>query len=77
MSQPIQSKMAGDDAAGLNVKELASALGVSAHYVYQMRACGFEMDGLLRTNQKATVNRAVRWIRRRRFRLLNGKGMVE
>lgn len=77
MSRPIQSRMAGDDAASLNVKELAAALGVSAHYVYQMRACGFEMDGLLRTNRKATVNRAVRWIRRKGFRLMNGKGIAD
>lgn len=76
MSRPIQSRMAGDDAASLNVKELAAALGVSAHYVYQMRACGFEMDGLLRMNRKATVNRAVRWIRRKGFRLMNGRGIA-
>ena len=42
------------------VKELAGSLGVSAHFVYQMRACGFTMrwDARLRTTVVGKVRNA-------------------
>ena len=61
----------------LCVKELAAGLGVSAQYVYQMRACGFVMEGLKRYNRTSTVEAAVAWVRENDFRLVQGKGKVE
>ena len=56
------------------VKGLAEALGVSATYVYQMRACGFVMNGVRRSGQTATVKAATEWIQRTGFRMVNGRG---
>ena len=60
----------------LTVKELADALGVSQRYIYQMRRCGFQMDGLKRDSQTTTLLAAVVWIVKNDFRMSNGKGRV-
>ena len=59
----------------LCVKELAAAMQVGTHFVYQMRAHGFKMDGL-RGNQTATVAEAVGWIKENDFRLVHGRGVT-
>lgn len=64
-------------AAGLLVKELAWALGVSSRFVYQMRACGFPMRGDTRQRQTATLPEARAWIKAHRFRLKHGVGIIE
>jgi hypothetical protein len=50
------------DPEKLCVKELAAALQVSTKYVYQMRARGFEMQGVKRSCRTATVAAAEAWI---------------
>ena len=60
----------------LVVKELADALGVGKHYVYQMRRCGFVMRGETKDNQVASLGEAVVWIEDNDFRLVNGVGMT-
>lgn len=70
--------------AQLTVKELSAALGVSAHFVYQMRACGFPMaerllDGYgLRPVLTATIAEAEAWIEANNFHLIhaNGAGVI-
>lgn len=64
--------------APLCVKELASALGVSAHFVYQMRACGFvmEWDADIR-GASATEAGAREWIKATNFRIVKGRGRIE
>lgn len=52
----------------LVVKELADALGVGKHYVYQMRRCGFKMHGHSKDNQTATLSEALAWIKSNNFR---------
>ena len=58
------------------VKGLAFDLGVSVRYVYEMRRCGFTMEGLKRCNQTATTRQAVAWIEENDFRMIDGKGLV-
>ena len=65
------------DAVPLRVKELAPALGVSMSYVYQMRACGFKMEGGSRDNQTASLAAARRWIAETRFRVVKGRGQLK
>lgn len=60
----------------LFVKELAVALGVSTRFIYQMRACGFVMEGDVHQRQKATVAEARAWIKENNFRLIKSKGMI-
>lgn len=61
----------------LCVKELANALQVSTKFVYQMRACGFEMAGREhQNNQTASTAAAAAWIQRHDFRIVRGKGVV-
>lgn len=60
----------------LVVKELAWELGVSDHYVYQMRHCGFKMDGDRRCNQTAKLRHARAWIYEHEFRLVDSLGVV-
>jgi hypothetical protein len=58
-------------------KELAAALSVSVHFVYQMRACGFTMtwDSTARC-EVADPREARAWLRRTKFRVVNGRGKV-
>lgn len=60
----------------LCVKALASALGVSSRYVYEMRRCGFQMEGNGHYQQVSTVEVARLWIDTQGFKILNGKGIV-
>ena len=60
----------------LCVKELANSLGASVRFVYQMRACGFPMRGILRNNCTATVKEALAWIEANNFRLVKGVGVT-
>ncbi len=60
----------------LCVKALAAEMRVSTRFIYQMRACGFKMDGPFRRAQTASVRQAAKWIRARDFRLLNGTGVI-
>jgi hypothetical protein len=61
----------------LLIKELATALGVSTRFIYQMRACGFPMTGDTRQRQKATLAEARAWISANNFRLNDGKGVTD
>jgi hypothetical protein len=61
----------------LVVKELADYLGVSLKFVYQMRHCGFKMDGDFKDNQTTTARAAVAWIEQEDFRLVNGVGLTK
>lgn len=61
----------------LCVKELAAALQVGTTFVYQMRACGFQMNGRFRHEQTATVQEAIQWVRDNDFRLVNGRGVTK
>lgn len=59
----------------LCVKELAEALGVSVHYVYQMRACGFGMEWDGGSHCYTAPEEAAReWIGRNGFVIHNGRG---
>ena len=64
----------------LTVKELAWELGVSVHYIYQMRACGFPMQEKLlagyglRPVLTATLREAVEWIEENNFHLIHEHG---
>ena len=60
----------------LCVKELAWELKVSPRYVYEMRRCGFAMDGPSKDFTVATVEAAREWIRAKKFRILNGYGFT-
>jgi hypothetical protein len=64
------------DPEKLCVKELADALEVSTRYVYQMRACGFVMEGFRPHGQTTTVKTAVEWIEKNDFRVVRGVGRV-
>lgn len=68
-----------NDAEHLCVKELAAAIQVGTHFVYQMRACGFTMHGPngRRGNRTATAAEAARWIKENEFRLVNGRGVAK
>jgi hypothetical protein len=59
----------------LCVKCLAPVLGVSVRYVYEMRRCGFEMQGRP-GEQRCTVAEAVAWIEASDFRMVRGRGRV-
>lgn len=59
------------------VKELASSMLVSERYIYEMRRLGFKMSGVKHTNQTATVNDAVAWIRANDFRMVRGIGSIK
>ena len=61
----------------LCVKELAAALQVSTRYVYEMRRCGFPMEGRHHMNQTATVTAAVQWIENNDFRMVRCCGVVQ
>ena len=61
----------------LLVKELATSLGVSTRFIYQMRACGFPMRGDTRYRQKATLEDARAWIEDNNFRLKDGVGVTD
>lgn len=62
----------------LCVKELAVAMEVGTHFVYQMRACGFPMERVhgRRGRRTSTLANAVRWIEENEFRLVQGRGVV-
>jgi hypothetical protein len=60
----------------LCVKGLASSLGVSVRYVYEMRRCGFHMEGRSKDNQTATNRQAVDWITENDFKICDGVGYV-
>ena len=58
-------------------KELAQALSVSVHFVYQMRACGFAMTWDSRTRCNVSNPKKARyWLKKTKFRLLDGRGKV-
>lgn len=61
----------------LSVKELAFKLGVSRHFVYQMRARGFPMawDCDLR-GYSTTEIEARTWLKATLFRLRDGRGVI-
>jgi hypothetical protein len=61
----------------LCVKSLAFELGVSSRYVYEMRRCGFVMEGRRKDNQTATVKEAVVWIEQNDFKMVDGVGKVQ
>jgi hypothetical protein len=65
------------DDAKLVAKELASALGVSIRYVYEMRKCGFQMVGEINYNQETTLKDARFWIHSNNFRIIRGVGRVD
>ncbi len=69
--------MINNSASNLTIKELAPCLGVSRHYVYQMRACGFVMEGVKHSNQTTTVEAALHWIKETQFRLHDGRGVIK
>lgn len=58
------------------VKELAFSLGVSVRYVYEMRRCGFKMDGCANRNQTATIKQAVDWMTENDFKMIHGAGIT-
>lgn len=58
----------------LRVKELAPAIGKTVRYVYEMRRCGFRMNGCGRYNQECTVKEAKDWILKTGFRIIHGRG---
>jgi hypothetical protein len=60
----------------LSVKQLAASLGVSPRFIYQMRACGFPMNGDTLNRQAATLDEARAWIKTHNFRLVRGEGIV-
>ena len=60
----------------LCVKELADKLGISVRYVYEMRRCGFKMDGAGRFNQTTSKQRALAWIEENDFHMIDGAGIV-
>lgn len=60
----------------LCVKELASSLGVSTRYVYEMRRCGFTMEGLLKINRTSTAKEAAKWVIENDFRIVDGFGRI-
>lgn len=61
-----------------SVKELAGTLGVSAHFVYQMRACGFRMTWDYTSHcSLATEAEARSWLRRKCFRVIKGRGVIK
>lgn len=61
----------------LCVKELALSLGVSVRYVYEMRRCGFIMEGFRRCQQTSTVKEAIIWIGQNDFKMVDGVGRVQ
>lgn len=62
----------------LCVKELAAKIGVSTHYVYQMRAAGFPMRWDTTSHCYVTTwHAALRWRETRRFRLVRGRGRLK
>lgn len=61
----------------LCVKGLAFSLGVSVRYVYEMRRCGFTMEGRRKDNQTATLKEAVQWIVENDFKMVDGVGRVQ
>lgn len=61
----------------LCVKGLAFSLGVSTRYVYEMRRCGFAMEGRRKDNQTATTKEAVKWIEEQDFKMVDGVGRVQ
>ena len=61
----------------LVVKELADAMHVSTRYVYEMRRCGFRMDGVRFHNKTATLIDGVAWVIRTNFRIVDGVGVVD
>ena len=74
----VTSKTSIEVNAPLCVKELAAALGVSAHFVYQMRACGFAMEWSAELRcQAASESSAREWIKTADFRIVNGRGRVK
>lgn len=61
----------------LTVKELAQALGVGIHFVYQMRACGFQMEWDAEARgQTVTESEARSWIAQNCFKIVRGRGVV-
>ena len=60
----------------MTVKELAYYLGISTHFVYQMRACGFKMRGRHYHSQTATSAEAVEWVVKNDFVLRDGWGWL-
>lgn len=60
------------------VKELATSLGHGLTFVYQMRACGFRMtwDATERC-EVSTLEKAQRWLKRTKFRLIRGRGVIK
>ena len=64
--------------AGQCVKELAATLGVSTHFVYQMRARGFEMrwDHVSRCTV-STPAEARSWLQKTRFTVRRGRGVIK
>lgn len=61
-----------------SVKELAGTLGVSVHFVYQMRACGFSMEWDYASHcSLATEAQARAWLVRKRFRVIKGRGVTK
>jgi len=71
-----QRMVQAQQAQQLLVKELADALKVSRNYVYQMRACGFEMHGKNWYGQTATEAEARAWIEKMKFRMVMGAGVI-
>ncbi len=69
----------GHQAERFCVKELAVALQVGAHFIYQMRTCGFRMGRQAgrRGSQTATVEEAIHWIMANDFRLVKGRGVIK
>jgi len=62
----------------MTVKELAAALRVSCHFVYQMRSCGFVMDWSSEVRREAaTLTQARYWLKRTKFKVVNGRGKVK
>jgi|GEM_PF-6674919 len=64
------------DPEKLCVKALAFELGLSTRFVYEMRRCGFAMEGRSKDNQTATLKQAVDWILENDFRMVDGFGVL-
>lgn len=59
------------------MKQLAGALGVGSHYVYQMRRCGFPMARRPEGGREASLDFAREWIANSGFHLHRSRGAVD
>ena len=71
---PRSNDSTGGDDERLSAKELAAGLGVSIRYVYEMRRCGFAMNGRRRFHQTASLDAAKRWVEKNDFQMVRGFG---